>query len=80
MGALIEAIDHNDNIIIIIEYYYNNYYINFIQAKLQHDVCTAACLWKQYVALVDRLEKKANNITFMYNKGLNPSIPWHWVV
>ena len=47
MGALIEAIDHNDIIIIIIEYYYNNYYINFIQAKLQHDVCTAACLWKQ---------------------------------
>ena len=48
MGALIEAIDHNDIIIIIIiEYYYNNYYINFVQAKLQHDVCTAACLRKQ---------------------------------
>ena len=35
------------------------------------------CLSLKTVAPVDRLEKKANNITFMHNKGLNPSIPGH---
>ena len=61
MDALIEAMDHNDIIIILIELELYLFYSSKVAT-----CCVYCCLSLKTVAPVDRLEKKANNNYYIH--------------